>query len=55
MAFAALIVGSILWAVVGLRGSFGGRPIYGIILSSINTVAGAIYGLWRLWWSSSLP
>lgn len=45
LAYASLLIGSVLWAAVGMLSSFGGRPVYGMLLSSINTFIACIVGL----------
>ena len=46
--WALIGVGAVLWAVVGLWGSWAGRPIVGIVASSVCSLAWAVIG-WKRW------
>jgi hypothetical protein len=46
IAFVLLFIGALMWVGVAIMGSFDGRPIYGMLLSSANTIAGCAFG-WR--------
>lgn len=47
LAFVGLIGGSLLWVGVALVGSMDGRPIYGMLVSSLNTMLAAAMGVRR--------
>lgn len=47
-AYCALLVGSVLWTGVAVLGSFGGRPIYGMLIGSANTFLASVLGLYWL-------